>query len=79
MNGLEIIDGFDWSTLSDSAGSFAIEIAKAETKNIAEKSIGEIKDAWRKIDWPGRQKNTKTILLKQSARQEFSATPNPST
>ncbi len=60
---LDILDGFNWSAISENASNFAIELAKAETKNIAEKTIGEIKDAWNKIDWQSNQKKYKLNLL----------------
>ncbi len=58
-----VFDGFDWSALGENASTIAIELAKTETKNIAEKSVGEIKDLWQKIDWPGKQRKYKENLL----------------
>jgi hypothetical protein len=63
MELLDAFEGFDWSALGENAGNFAIEIAKSETKSIAEKSILEIKDLWRKVDWPGKQKKYRENLL----------------
>lgn len=63
MEFLDVFEGFDWSALGENASSLAIEIAKSETKSIAEKSIHDIKDVWKKIDWPGKQKKYRENLL----------------
>jgi hypothetical protein len=77
MNEFNMSTLFDWNSLSDAAGNFAIEVAKSEAKNIADKSIDEIKDKWRKIDWPGRQKKYKDNLLENISTTKVLGNPKP--
>lgn len=54
---------FDWQSLMEPAGDYAVELAKSGGKSIAQSGLDSLKEKWAKVDWKGSQSTYKKNLL----------------
>lgn len=60
---LSDLTGFDWQSLMQPAGEYAVELAKSGGKLIAQSGLDALKEKWRKVDWKSSQSTYKNSLL----------------
>ena len=57
------LTGFDWEALMESAGDYAVELAKSGGKSITQSALDSLKEKWGKVDWKGSQSTYKKTCL----------------
>lgn len=74
---LETLALIDWSSLSETATDFALDMAKSESKTIATSTADAIKEKWNSIDWRGKQAIYKNNLLENLSTTKVLGNPKP--
>jgi hypothetical protein len=68
---------FDWQPLLDSACELAVDAAKSQSKNIAQKALDSIKDKWKRVDITGGEETYRANLLEHIRSTKVLGNPKP--